>query len=148
MEFRFRECVVWGGAGAYSTWLMRFLGQIGAGVLGRLGRAARTTAVVWAVATQSVRPGTWTAPMRNVLARQVLFTGLEATGFVAMIALIVGTLVVVQAQFWLMRLGQAALIGPILTGVDKPIQICSTNSTVNDILNMAAIAAGRLGQIK
>ena len=35
-----------------------------------------------------------------------------------------------------------------LTGVPQAIQICSTNSTVNDILNMAAIAAGRLGQIK
>ena len=34
----------------------------------------------------------------------------------------------------------------ILTGVDKPIQICSTGSTVNDILNMAVIAACRLGQ--
>ncbi len=107
-----------GGEGvAYTAPQMRFLSQIGAGVLGRLGRAARTTAVVWAVAAQAVRPATWTAPMRNVLARQVLFTGLEATGFVSMIALIVGTLVVVQAQFWLMRLGQAALIGPILTAV-------------------------------
>ena len=35
----------------------------------------------------------------------------------------------------------ATVIGPILVGVDKPIQICSTVSTVNDILNMAAIAA-------
>ena len=96
---------------------MRFFGQIGAGVLGRLGRAARTTAVVWAVAAQSVRPSTWTAPMRNVLARQILFTGLEASGFVSLIAVIVGALVVVQAQYWLMRLGQTALIGPILTAV-------------------------------
>ncbi|MGL4280701.1 MAG: NADP-dependent malic enzyme [Albidovulum sp.] len=40
----------------------------------------------------------------------------------------------------------ATVIGPILTGVDKPIQICSTGSTVNDILNMAVIAACRLGQ--
>jgi len=40
----------------------------------------------------------------------------------------------------------ATVIGPILTGVEKPIQICSTVSTVNDILNMAAIAACRLGQ--
>ncbi len=39
----------------------------------------------------------------------------------------------------------ATVIGPILTGVHKPIQICSTNSTVNDILNMAAIAAGGVG---
>lgn len=35
----------------------------------------------------------------------------------------------------------ATVIGPILTGVDKPIQICSTVSTVNDIMNMAVIAA-------
>ena len=35
----------------------------------------------------------------------------------------------------------ATVIGPILTGVPKPIQICSTISTVNDILNMAAMAA-------
>ncbi len=35
----------------------------------------------------------------------------------------------------------ATVIGPILTGVDRPIQICSTGSTVNDIMNMAVIAA-------
>ncbi len=42
----------------------------------------------------------------------------------------------------------ATVIGPVLTGVAKPIQICSTSSTVSDILNMAAIAAGRLGQVR
>ncbi|SEN11205.1 malate dehydrogenase (oxaloacetate-decarboxylating)(NADP+) [Loktanella fryxellensis] len=39
----------------------------------------------------------------------------------------------------------ATVIGPILTGIDKPIQICSTVSTVNDILNMAVIAACKVG---
>ena len=39
------------------------------------------------------------------------------------------------------EMGGATVIGPILTGIDKPIQICSTVSSVNDILNMAAIAA-------
>jgi malate dehydrogenase (oxaloacetate-decarboxylating)(NADP+) len=39
----------------------------------------------------------------------------------------------------------ATVIGPILTGVNKPIQICSTNATVNDILNMAVMAACELG---
>ncbi|MBP8929974.1 MAG: NADP-dependent malic enzyme [Paracoccus sp.] len=48
----------------------------------------------------------------------------------------------------LQEVAGATVIGPILTGVPQAIQICSTNSTVNDILNMAAIAAGRLGQIK
>lgn len=42
----------------------------------------------------------------------------------------------------------ATVIGPILTGVDKPIQICSTVSTVNDILNMAVLAACKVGQTK
>ncbi len=39
----------------------------------------------------------------------------------------------------------ATVIGPILSGVDKSIQICSSASTVNDILNMAALAACKVG---
>lgn len=39
----------------------------------------------------------------------------------------------------------ATVIGPILAGVEKPIQICSTGSTVNDILNMALLAACKVG---
>ncbi|WP_163847929.1 NADP-dependent malic enzyme [Pseudooceanicola aestuarii] len=35
----------------------------------------------------------------------------------------------------------ATVVGPILSGVDQPIQVCSTTSTVNDILNMAVLAA-------
>lgn len=35
----------------------------------------------------------------------------------------------------------ATVIGPILAGIDRPIQICSTVSTTNDILNMAVLAA-------
>jgi malate dehydrogenase (oxaloacetate-decarboxylating)(NADP+) len=46
------------------------------------------------------------------------------------------------------EMGGATVIGPILTGVDQPIQFCSTGSTVNDILNMAVIAACRLGQAR
>ena len=36
--------------------------------------------------------------------------------------------------------------GPILTGLDKSIQICSTTSTANDILNMAILAACKVGE--
>jgi malate dehydrogenase (oxaloacetate-decarboxylating)(NADP+) len=39
----------------------------------------------------------------------------------------------------------ATVIGPILSGVDKSIQICSTNSTANDVLNMAILAACKVG---
>ncbi|HBS48600.1 MAG TPA: NADP-dependent malic enzyme [Rhodobacteraceae bacterium] len=39
----------------------------------------------------------------------------------------------------------ATVIGPILTGLDRPIQVCSTVSTANDILNMAVLAAAEIG---
>ncbi|MCI5095642.1 MAG: NADP-dependent malic enzyme [Rhodobacteraceae bacterium] len=43
------------------------------------------------------------------------------------------------------EMGGATVIGPILSGVDKPIQICSTGSTANDILNMAVLASCDVG---
>ena len=39
------------------------------------------------------------------------------------------------------EMGDATVIGPILTGIDKSIQLCSMTSTANDILNMAVLAA-------
>jgi malate dehydrogenase (oxaloacetate-decarboxylating)(NADP+) len=43
------------------------------------------------------------------------------------------------------EMGDATVIGPILSGVDKPIQICSTSATSNDIMNMAILAAANIG---
>ena len=40
----------------------------------------------------------------------------------------------------------ATVIGPILAGVDQSIQICSSVSTSNDILNMALLAACKVGK--
>jgi malate dehydrogenase (oxaloacetate-decarboxylating)(NADP+) len=40
----------------------------------------------------------------------------------------------------------ATVIGPILTGLNQPVQICSSVSTANDILNMAVIAACKVGK--
>ncbi|NRB33955.1 MAG: NADP-dependent malic enzyme [Rhodobacteraceae bacterium] len=39
----------------------------------------------------------------------------------------------------------ATVIGPILAGIEQPIQICSTQSTANDILNMAVLASCQIG---
>lgn len=44
------------------------------------------------------------------------------------------------------EMGGATVIGPILSGIDKSIQICSSGSTVNDIVNMAVLAACKVGQ--
>lgn len=43
------------------------------------------------------------------------------------------------------EMGGATVIGPILAGVDKPIQICQSLYTESDILNMAVLAAGKIG---
>ena len=43
------------------------------------------------------------------------------------------------------EMGDATVLGPILSGIDKPIQICSTGSTSNDILNMAVLASCDIG---
>jgi malate dehydrogenase (oxaloacetate-decarboxylating)(NADP+) len=40
----------------------------------------------------------------------------------------------------------ATVIGPILTGLDRPVQIASNVSTANDILNMAVMAACEIGR--
>jgi malate dehydrogenase (oxaloacetate-decarboxylating)(NADP+) len=41
----------------------------------------------------------------------------------------------------LQQLGGVAVVGPLLTGLSKPVQIASMSATTNDILNLAAIAA-------
>ena len=41
----------------------------------------------------------------------------------------------------LQQLGGVAVVGPVLTGLSKPVQIASMSATTNDILNLAAIAA-------
>jgi malate dehydrogenase (oxaloacetate-decarboxylating)(NADP+) len=38
------------------------------------------------------------------------------------------------------RIGQATVIGPILMGMKKPIHVLQTGATVDDIINMTAIA--------
>ena len=43
------------------------------------------------------------------------------------------------------QLEGSLVIGPILVGLDKPVQICSMNATVSDLLNAAVLAARRIG---
>ena len=43
------------------------------------------------------------------------------------------------------EMGGATVIGPILSGIDKPVQLCNMAATGNDILNMAVMAACKVG---
>lgn len=52
-----------------------------------------------------------------MLARQILFTAVDAFGLIAFIAILSGISIVTQAQVWLARFGQSAMLGSILVAV-------------------------------
>ncbi len=45
----------------------------------------------------------------------------------------------------LQELGGSTVIGPLLVGLDKPVQIVPMGAMDSDIVNMAALAAFNLG---
>ena len=52
-----------------------------------------------------------------------------------------------QTLSWLIigLINARTVIGPILTGLDKPVKLTTTTATVSDVLNMAVMAACRVG---
>lgn len=96
---------------------MKFLNRLGAWMIGNVHAVTHLLAVAGTVLWVAVQPRHWPKPVRNVLARQILFTGYEAWRFVATIALLVGLSIVVQTQVALAKFGQSGLLGPILVMV-------------------------------
>ena len=96
---------------------MNPVGRIGAWFVGRLRGVTYLLAVVGTAVSVAVRARFWPPAVRNVLARQILFTGYEAARFIALIAFLVGISIVVQAQVALAKFGQSALLGPVLVMV-------------------------------
>jgi malate dehydrogenase (oxaloacetate-decarboxylating)(NADP+) len=45
----------------------------------------------------------------------------------------------------LQELGGSTVIGPLVVGLDRPVQIVSLGSRDSDIVNMAALAAFNIG---
>lgn len=97
--------------------MANWLGNIGARTRDTWGNWIYLLGVSWTAVWMSLFPRNWPMPVRNVLARQILFTGFDAWRFMSMIALLVGLSVVLQAQIWLKSLGQSAHLGPILVTV-------------------------------
>lgn len=96
---------------------MNVLYRIGRRAIERLRRVSFYCAVMAAVFKAAARPAFWKQPVRDVLARQILFTGFEAVPFIATIAVMVGLALVLQVQLWLGRLGQSAAVGPLLVAI-------------------------------
>lgn len=76
-------------------------------LLGALGATLR----------EACRPSYWNRTIRNVFARQILFTGVDAIRLISLLGLLIGVSVVVQLQLWLTTFGQSALLGPVLVAV-------------------------------
>jgi phospholipid/cholesterol/gamma-HCH transport system permease protein len=96
---------------------MKGLAGVGASALDRVAGIRYLAAVVAAVLRSALQPANWTAPVRDVLARQIYFTGIQAVHFTLEVGLLVGVSIVVQVQLWLTRVGQSNLLGPILVTV-------------------------------
>lgn len=96
---------------------MKWMASIGQSALAYGERHRRTAALAAQIAVLALRPSAWSRPVRNVLARQILFTGVDAMSFVTLVALLVGLTVVLQAQVWLSNMGQSAVVGPLLVAI-------------------------------
>jgi phospholipid/cholesterol/gamma-HCH transport system permease protein len=96
---------------------MNFVGRIGAGTIDKWLGLRYVLAVAWTSVTFAFKRRYWTRSVRDVLARQILFTGYEATRFVSLVAALIGIAVVVQTQVLLETIGQSAFLGPVLVTV-------------------------------
>ena len=91
--------------------------RVGAGFLGGLDGLVHVVAVLWRVLLLLPRPSTWPRTTRNVLLRQVLFTGVGALRFGLLVAVLIGAGIVHQVTLWMRSIGQEALVGTVLVGL-------------------------------
>lgn len=76
-------------------------------------QAAHVVAVAVAVLYLALWPQTWVRTVRQVFARQMLFTGYDAVGMTVRVAFAVGVLVIVQTELWLGQIGDVDLSGQL-----------------------------------
>lgn len=94
---------------AIAAWTKR-VGQV---ALVAWDHATYILAVIWAVLALALRPASWPRTVRSVLARQILFTGVDAFDFTVRIAVAVGIVVIVQTQLWLQAIAEPDLPGQL-----------------------------------
>lgn len=107
---------------ARGVWLalgipLRGLEQVGASLIEWWRRGSYLAGVLCAVAVLAVQPRTWTRDVRTVLARQILFSGVDSLWFTMRISAAVGVIVIVQGELWLGAIGQSEQLGTLLLRV-------------------------------
>jgi phospholipid/cholesterol/gamma-HCH transport system permease protein len=96
---------------------MKAITSLGSTIMLRLRDLQYLLSVLVAIAMLAVQPRYWSRTVRNVLARQILFTGVESLGLIVAVASVVGISVVLQAQVWLGKVGRRDLLGPLVVVV-------------------------------
>lgn len=91
--------------------------RVGAGFWGGLEGLAYVVAVAYAVVRILPLPSTWPRTTRNVLLRQVYFTGVGALRVGFLVAALLGGAIVFQVTLWMRGIGQEALVGSVLVGL-------------------------------
>jgi len=94
--------------------MFAFISKTGERTIAWARSTAHFFALLWSVLFLASAKSTWPRTTRNVFARQILFTGVEAMKFVSLVAIITGLSVVIQAQIWLGKTGQSQMLGTIL----------------------------------
>ena len=94
------------------AWLNDFVGEV---AISRFQGLSSILAIMVATAELAIRPASWSASVRTVFTRQLLFTGADAVMVSLRIAAAVGVLIIVQAALWIDALGVTnELIEPII----------------------------------
>ena len=99
-------------AGVLAQWGHSFLAMFAP-----IGTICFVTAMVWFTLRMSLRRSTWSSTVREVLAKQIYFTGVGAMSITCVGGLMVGISVVAQAGVWLDRFDQSAFFGPLVVNV-------------------------------
>lgn len=97
--------------------LLNVVERTGESALSAWRTASYVLSVIAASVLLAVRPSSWPRTTRQVLARQILFTGVDAVGFTIRIAAAVGVVVVVQTELWVRSVGDTDLPGSLLLKV-------------------------------
>src|ERR1044071_7933686 len=126
---------------------MRAITNLGEKVWSHWDEMRHAAAVIGTVLGLAVQPRYWGRTVLYGFARQVVAVGIEAGGFVCIVAAFVGMSVVVQLAFWTGQAGQSQLLGPLLVAVvARELGPLLTNVVV--IVRSSSAMATELGVLK
>ena len=104
--------------------LLAWLNRLGGKVVELLQGVLYLSTMFCVALSMAVRPGTWVYPVRDRLAKQILFAGVEAIPFTMVVAALMGATVYLQSLIWLEYTGQvdlsAQMVATLLVQVAAP----------------------------